>query len=202
MKRLHHILLLLVPSVLFGDFTLNINQGGFTNGTTATNGMSFGFVVDTAGNGFQAGSYESFNITSNGQFLSASGSSTDDWFVYGGNQGVDMTAPVTIFSPALGNGTISNVTDIKVNQVSQGDVFAIMWFPINSANVGDLYGFSIDNGATTNMIIPSDGGVSSAPSSLSTKDPSFSIVPEPSQWAVMLGGLVLCLAVWRRRQGA
>jgi len=182
--------------------TLNITQGGFTNGSSASNGMPYGIVVDTANNGFTPGAYGSFDVDLNGQFLEVGGDATDDWFVFGGTQGSGQTPPETASVFPLGDGSIGNVSNVDFTNLSQGMEFAVMWFPSNTANLGDLYGFATDTGGTKNMVIPPNTQTSNAPSSLSTKEPSFSIVPEPSQWAMMLGGLVLCLAVWRRRQGA
>lgn len=195
---------LLTPCFVSAVVTLDIDQGGFTNGASSTNGMAFGILVDTSGNGFLPGSYNPFNITTNGQFLDVGGSQTDDWFVYDGTQGTGQTPPLTAAVFPKGDGTISNVPNIDYTNLAEDQEFAVMWFPASTAStVGDSYGLATDTGATKNMLIPADGALGTMPpSSVSTKNPGFTVaaVPEPAEWAAIFGVFALGLTWFRRRR--
>lgn len=188
---------------MMGSVTLNINISGLENSSgTVTNGMEFGIIVDTSAgaNGFEAGSYTGFDITTNGQFLSTTSGVTDDWFVYGGSLGTGQTPPVTSNNVVLGDGWVG-IQNINFVNLSQGNEFAVIWFPSGTASSsGDDYGFFTDTGGTTNMVIPSDGNSSSAPTSVSTKSVDFQVVPEPSTLAFF--GLFGFIFLFVRRRPA
>lgn len=178
--------------------TISLNVQGLENSSgTATNGMSFGLVVDTGNDGFQAGSYTTFDLSTNGQFLNTTSGATDDWFVYGGTLGTGQTAPTTSSPFPLGTGSIGTVSGVEFTNLASGDEFAIIWFPSNSTVAGSSYGFARDTGS--NMVIPSDGNESVVPDDLTTKSTDFQVVPEPSQYGVFMGLLVIGLVVNRRK---
>lgn len=177
------VITILPAASAIGSVTLDIKIADLQNSSGAvTNGMEYGIVVDTDGNGFEAGFYTGFDITTNGQFLSSTSGVTGDWFVFAGSLGTGQPLPTTGTVFGEGSGAISN-QQIDFTNLSQGDEFAVMWFPGGTAaSSGDDYGFFIDAGATKNMIIPSDSNVSDAPSFISTRSVDFQVqaVPEPS----------------------
>lgn len=201
MNRVALIASFILPVVLSADVTLRVNQAGFENSSSVvTNGMAFGFLVDTGNNGFSPGNYNVFDLTTNGQFLNVGGVASDDWFVYAGTQGIGQTPTTTSSIFGLGSGAISEQT-ISFTNLAVNDDFAVMWFPASTAStVGDSYGLSSDSGV--DMIIPVDTGVSQSPSVTLGKVPNFTIaaVPEPSQWAAILGVLAMGLTCFRRRR--
>lgn len=197
--------ILLLPFAAEATIGVAINQGGFMNASsTIANGMSYAIIVDTGNDGFDMGSYTAFDITTNGQFLDLGGSASDDWFVYSGPLGIGATPPETadVFGP--GAGAIASMIDIPFSsEISEGMTFAVIWFSSNTAStVGDVYGVAVEADGSNDMVIPSDTNNSAPPIALSTKFPSYTIqaVPEPSQWAMMVGGLALAAGFIRRRR--
>ena len=178
-----------------------------------TNGMRWGIVVDTNGNGFSGlgTSYDAYVAGSNtAGFLNDGGAVTDDYFIPGtltldasslGLLEGDSTLP--------GNGSI--VDDLTIasalpfNGISTGDSFALIWFGSagNGSAAGDRYGFLGDPSFT----IPVDGQAVSASTPFVGTDPvrtasntfqNPSLVPEPSRVMFLaLGGLGLLM---RRRR--
>ncbi|GHC04045.1 PEP-CTERM sorting domain-containing protein [Cerasicoccus arenae] len=190
----------------FASVTFSINKDGLQNASgTATNGMSFGFIVDTSGtNTFDLGNYTAWDITTNGQFLSLDGGNTftDDWFVYGGTLGSSQTPPQTqngsLFG--FGDGTVLGNANIQNNNISNGNQFVLVWFPSENANTSSIYGAAGDNGS--NMVVPPNGFSNTPPSALNTLTPSFTVaaVPEPSTYAAIFGVAMLLYAGKRRHK--
>lgn len=183
-----------------GTVTLGLDIGGLQNSSgVATNGMKYGIVVDTGNSGFNAGSYLSFDITTNGQFLSTISGISDDWFVFGGSLGTGKIPPTTAGVFGLGDGAIGQEDSIDFTNLSAGDEFAVIWFPgATAASSGDDYGFFTDIGSTLNMVVPSDGTTDSTPpEEISTRSVDFQVVPEPS-YAVF--GLLCFIALFARRR--
>ncbi|MEO0795387.1 MAG: PEP-CTERM sorting domain-containing protein [Verrucomicrobiota bacterium] len=199
--------ILLICTVAGAGFSLNaqvsfnVQRAGLENGAgVATNGMPFGFLVDTGGDGFETDSYITWDITTNGQFLSTASGVTNDWFVYGGTQGAAQTPPQTEnLGPPIA-GAINIVSDIALTNISEGQEFRGIWFPEGNANTGSIYGLAGDGGA--NMTVPSSGvGVNVRPLAISPLTAGFTVaaVPEPSFYAALFG-LSAMLYVARKRR--
>lgn len=185
-------------SALNGTVTINILTSGFQDGSgTPANGMSYGFLVDTNSDGFDLGNYHSFDLTTNGQYLSISAGVTDDWFLYGGSLGMGQTPPQTTVLVVDGGIILQEL--VQETNISENDEFLVLWFPEGVANLGSVYGGADDGGI--NMKIPTSGGASAAPSSVNTKFPSFEVVPEPSAYSLIAGVLALSWVAQRRRRG-
>jgi hypothetical protein len=166
----------------------------------ATNGMRWGIVVDTSGNGFSGGgaSYDGFasSGTTDG-FFGFGGSMSDDYYIAGATT-VDATAvfPSGDFGGSTpGFGSI--VDDLIVNYangVSANDSFALVWFDSNSTAVGAKYGFFTH----ASFVLPTDGNTSSFGTPFQGPDPiraasntfAGAIIPEPSRALLLLGGVV------------
>lgn len=205
-----------ISPVVNATVTLNFSDPGgvfakgFANAAgTPTDGMYWGVVVDTSGNGFSAGSYNGFTLTPDvGSFLFAGGSATDDYFFPAMNSGSFFaTLDSSIIDNVNGGvGTITTAPDVPfggLTGISAGDSIALIWFDSNSAANGSKYGFL--SGASFKLSAGlSDGGSEDlqalVPSGSRTASNTFqaSLVPEPSR--VMLfafGGLGLLM---RRRR--
>jgi len=184
------------------------NSSGATNQT-----LVWGILVDTTGNGFQAGQYlpgalVADNATANrpnGQFLSTSTGVTDDLLVISQNL---MSLSGTGDS-STGFARPTNLTGLNyTNGVSQNDSFAIVWFDYTTKNGatqafvnGDKYGL-LTNAA---FVLPADSGSSLSYASnftgADTARPANltfgEAIPEPS--AALLGA-VGALGLLRRRR--
>lgn len=173
----------------------------------ATNGMRWGIVVDTTGNGFSnaATDYNPYagGVTTAG-FFGAAGSLTDDYYIPGALTVDGSTLyPFGDFGGSTpGNGSI--VDDIAVNYtngISANDKFALIWFSSNTAGEGDKYGFFTD----VSFVLPADTGASvsyglpfQGPDPLRVASSTFQSVPEPSR--LMLLGLGFFGLFFRRRR--
>jgi hypothetical protein len=184
MKKTSLILLSVVASVGFLQATVTIQiRSQLANGAgTATTGMTWGLLVDTAGDGF--------SITPTGTIspfdFSANGSIGGDNYFFGGT---------TAFAPPYGGAGVALQTppiDLS-GGVGTGDAFGVFW--TDGAN---NYGFVTDAAAT----LPSDGFLSDY-QTIFTSDPytaQGSIVPEPSSFALIAGALGFGWVMVRRRK--
>lgn len=174
---------------------------------TPTNGMSWGIVVDTTGNGFSLGGnmYDAYvgGVATAG-FFSAAGALTDDYFIPGSGTTVDASG---LFAGGDGGDTPGNgsiVTDLTVdytNGVSTGDSFRLVWFESNTAT-GSKYGLFGD--ASFTMVSDQGGNAIGYTAPFEGNDPirtasnTFQAVPEPSRVLFLaLGGMGLLM---RRRR--
>jgi len=168
-----------------------------------TNGMIWGVVIDTAGDGFDSitgpGYYDGFTVPAAGSSASmiVNGLASDDLFFRDDN--VSLTQ--NIGGTDGGDGGITTVDNVPFHS---GRNFAIIWMPTNGAN-GSAYGFLTNGGLTMPTI---DGSPQSYASLFSGADPSRPAnltfgsgagpVPEPSR--MMLLGFGLVGLITRRRR--
>ncbi|WP_269539833.1 PEP-CTERM sorting domain-containing protein [Cerasicoccus fimbriatus] len=193
-------------SSLLATTSFQINQNGFTDsiGGSATPGMSWGLLFDVNGDGLTLGLYDPFDITSNYVELTANGLATGDVFIFSGDAS-STTPPTTLnFGPNQGRVTgIENVLYTGPNgspALSDSQLtssFGVMWFPSNTAVAGSTYGYATNvemNG------IPADGENFSTTTAIAPLDPLYTVVPEPSTYAMLLGVAILGFAVCRRHR--
>ncbi len=193
----------------FGGIPSNLaNASG-----AVTNGMKWGIVVDTSGNGF-ANSGSSYDFYAGGVnsagFFSANGGTSDDYFIPGtvtvdasslGLQEGDLsTVPGngSIVDDLIFNPAYSSVTGLGI-----GDSFALIWFSSSTSAAGDKYGFF----ANPSFTMPSEGNPTSYGTPFAGTDPvrtasntfqNPTLAPEPSRVMFLaLGGLGLLM---RRRR--
>lgn len=204
----------LMAGTSYGASTLQISNpfagsiaSGFANAAgVPTNGMQWGIIVDTTGNGFSGlgSSYDSMALGSTtNAFMSFGGLATDDYFVSSGSVTADSSAALeSNFTQAGGNGTIGNIAVNYLNGISQGDSFALIWFSSNSAADGARYGFlnigqvmPADNLPAVDMSSPFAGADPARPASNTF---GAVAIPEPSR--LILLGLGFAGLIWRRKR--
>ena len=188
----------------FGNIPSNLaNFSG-----TVTDGMRFGIVVDTTGNGFSSTQYDAYagGGTTAG-FLSASGASTDDYYIPGLTTVDGTSSPFfeSDFTTIPGHGSILDdmpPITLGANGVSTGDKFALIWLATNSTGAGDHYGLLTD----ASFVLPSEPFTGPFDTPFAGNDPvrsaSFTfqstLAPEPSR--VLLVGVGLVCSLFRRRR--
>lgn len=208
--------LCLIGGSAFGASTLQISNpfsgkiaAGFANTAgTPTNGMQWGIIVDTGGDGFDGGG-TAYNFMAAGSttnaFMNVGGAATDDYFVSSGAVTSDSSAALESgFTVSGGNGTIGNIAVTYSNGIAAGQSFALVWFNSNSAAVGDRYGFlnigqvmPADNLPAVDMSAPF-AGVDPARAASNTFTSGAAPIPEPSR--MMLLGFGLVGLFFRRRR--
>lgn len=169
-------------SFLQASVTLQVRtQLGDSSGA-GTNGLFWGVLVDSTGNGFEVtptGSISAFDFTSDGTF------GLDNYYV--------GSATTAFAAPFGGDGVALNTNPISLSgDVGAGDSFGLFW-----TDGGDAYGFVTAAAA----VLPSDGSTV-AYNTVFTGDPytaAGTIVPEPSSYA-LLGGLLALGCVMHRRR--
>jgi hypothetical protein len=177
------IALLLSAVALNASVTLQIRTQLANAAGTPTTGMSWGVLVDTAGDGFAVTPTGTiapgFDFSTNGAL------GGDNYFV---GSALTVTSP-----PFGGTGVALNTNPFDLTGgVEALDLFGIFWTD------GTAYGFVTAGGAT----LPSDGGTV-AYNTVFTDDPytaGGSIVPEPSTYAALAGMLALGYVMVRRRR--
>ena len=173
-----------------------------------TNGMQWGIVVDTTGNGFanSGTSYDAYaaGVTTAG-YLGANGTTTDDYYIPGTVTKNGAGLFEGDFTTQAGNGSIvDDLNNVPLPTAgSAGKNFALVWFSTSSSNGGDKYGF-FTAGAFT---MPTDGQTVSYGSPFVGNDPTRSAtstfaslvaVPEPSR--MLLAGFGALGLMMRRRR--
>ncbi len=181
--------------------TIVINETQFANSANApTNGMQWGLVVDSAGNGFapSAGGISPItdvstsNLTSR---FSLNTGVTDDFYV------TNSTASGRTAQggpPTFAAGSISNA-QFTLDDSLVGKKFGLIWWETNGLN-GARYGFFSDNNT---MVIPAAGSTSLSFASVIPDGPkaaSLSVVPVPEPTAVGLMTIGALSLLGRRRK--
>lgn len=176
---------------------------GFSNTAgVATDGMLWGILIDSGGNGFNQGSYDAFNSGASG-FLSVGGTLTDDYYFFTSTATSTLGAPFFAGVEA-GAGGITSVSGVPstgdgITGVAGSDPFGLIWFESSNALAGSKYGFF-----TTGTFLLPASGVSNFSSVFAGADPNrsttftFSAVPEPS--VCVLGMFGVAVVVFRRRR--
>jgi hypothetical protein len=182
--------LIFLATILMASFiqaqtaTLQIRTVLGNDQGNGTNGMFWGVLVDTTGNGFEVtptGTITAFDFTTDGAF------GADNYFA--------ADSATATFAPFGGVGVASNVSSLSLSGgVDTGDAFGIFW----SDGAGH-YGFVTESGAT----LPSAGSNSNYSGTFSgdpyTAGGTIGAVPEPSSYALLGGLLSLGFVMLRRR---
>ena len=167
-----------------------------------TNGMLWGVVIDSAGNGFSATAYDAFNTGASG-FLNAGGSATDDYYFFTNSSTQTIGLPFYTGGEA-GSGAITTANFVPttgdgVLGVGSGDAFSLIWFATNTANIGDNYGMFTDASFTLQSSgVVNYSGVFAGSDPIRSATNTIGGVPEPSR--MMLLGLGLAGLFFRRRR--
>jgi hypothetical protein len=183
---------------------------------TPTNGLRYGMVIDTLGDGFDnsfvGSTYDSFDNTVSG-FLSRTiggvSAATDDYYfttglltssqnaVAGGGETGTQVSTITSLVGA------PNGTDGLISGVTSADAFSIIWFATSPTAEGSNYGmFRIPA-----FVLPASGTSVSFASNFTGNDAAkaanlqfTTAIPEPSRM-MLLGLGVMGLGMRRRRVG-
>ncbi len=168
--------------------TLTFNKGGFLGETGQTTGITWGIVVDAAGDGLDGltpPGYRAGFTLANNTILTGS----NDDFLF-------LSAGTTV--GAGGGGFLTQVAGVTD---AEGRAFGIIWFDSTvqageTAGQLDTYGFYTQ----ANFIIPAPGASVTIPGITNTPTNAllpFGVIPEPS--AAILGAVGL-LGLLRRRR--
>jgi len=199
--------LLLVSQHVNASVLLQFSNGGVgaTNFADAsgqvTDNMLWGVVIDSAGDGFSTGSYDSFDVSSS-SFLSVNGVATNDYYFFTNAYTLTLDTPFYTGVEA-GSGGVTSTSGVPstgdgVSGVAAGDSFALIWFPALVATPGGSYGFFTDD----TFVLPASG-TEAFSSPFTGQDPirsatyTFSSIPEPTKGVLCLMGFC---AVWARRK--
>ena len=173
-----------------------------------TDGMAWGVLIDTAGDGFDyvptGTTYTEFanTVTSGlGIYLDIDGGiPTDDFLFIGSN----LTS--TIGGTDGGSGAATSIASVPmgVSGINAGDTFALIWFANNSGTEGSFYGVLQD----PSFVLPTDGVTQSYAANFAGADPvltadqvfASSVVPEPGSALYLLGATGLLLRRRRRSE--
>lgn len=171
-----------------------VNTGGFGDAlNTPLDGMDWGILVDTGGNGFLAGDYLSFTIDVDGGYLSTIDGLTDDWLAFS-----DSGILETVSAGPLGSGSIGS-GDFTLDVGEVNDAIALIWFATDTALPGDAYGL----GEHANFYVYAGNDVSEAPDGWVPGYAEYNFlaaVPEPAALSALLGLAGLVVALRRRRR--
>jgi hypothetical protein len=181
-KFLSLIAFLAIVTAAQATVTLQIRTQLANGAGVATNGMQWGVLVDSTGNGFEVtatGSINAFDFSTSGAF------GADNYFV--GSALTSTSAPFGGVGVALNSNPIT-----LAGEVGAGDSFAIFW-----TDGAGSYGF-----VTAGALLPADGSTV-AYNGTFTSDPytaQGTIVPEPSAFAALAGVMALGWVAVRRRR--
>ena len=187
--------LLLSPLAYAQTVTIFVETAGFQNSSGAiSNDMAWGLVIDTTGTGFSNLSnsqLEPFTFPSFSQSVDMG----DGLIFFRAESNTSNSGPAGGFT----DGYMNRVSSIPVNDnpaangISSGHLYGLIWFPVASALESDSYGF-IDLG----LAIPPQGGNPNISTEVNPTSADFTVVPEPSTYAAILGFLALAFVGARR----
>jgi hypothetical protein len=189
------------------------------SGDDNTQRLVWGIIVDGNNNGLQSGAYLGNGINSTvlqsklgAQILNTSAGATDDVLYLAGSV---FSASGTADS-STGKARPLSITNIAMNAngVGTGDAFSLVWFDLDSVDIGGTAITSTANSTVPNLLaglkygvlgvsqaLPTDGQTLTIASNYTGADPvrtaNFALVPEPS--AALLGALG-ALGLLRRRR--
>jgi hypothetical protein len=138
---------------------------GFSNSAAVTgvDGLRWGVIVDTAGNGLLPGQYDGdFDIDTPGFLTINGGVPTDDYYVAHPAQAVTLTSGATAGDPG-GAGTITAIAGVPYggdSNVTEGDAFMLVWFE-NGTAASQKYGTLQNDSGTGKFLIPAEAAVQS-----------------------------------------
>ncbi|WP_035609659.1 PEP-CTERM sorting domain-containing protein [Haloferula sp. BvORR071] len=177
-------------------------SSGFTTtaGVAGTNGLKWGIIVDTTGNGLLS-TYDqvalvqgtSVSLTTNG------GTATGDRLIFAANLTSDSSqggqALESDFATPGGNGGVDGLSfALAANGIAVGQAFSIVWFDSSTNKAGSL--------SNAQFLVPADGQTVTYDAPFVGVDPvrqasNISFVPEPS--SLLLGALGVFGLIRRRR---
>jgi hypothetical protein len=189
------------------------------SGDDNTQRLVWGIIVDGNNNGLQSGAYLGNGINSTvlqsklgAQILNTSAGATDDVLYLAGS--VFSTSGTG--DSSTGKARPLSITNIAMNAngVGTGDAFSLVWFDLDSVDIGGTTITSSANSTVPNLLaglkygvlgvsqaLPTDGQTLTIASNYTGADPvrtaNFALVPEPS--AALLGALG-ALGLLRRRR--
>jgi hypothetical protein len=189
------------------------------SGDDNTQRLVWGIIVDGNNDGLQSGAYLGNGINSTvlqsklgAQILNTSAGATDDVLYLAGSV---FSASGTADS-STGKARPLSITNIAMNAngVGTGDAFSLVWFDLDSVDIGGNSITSTANSTVPNLLpglkygvlgvsqaLPTDGQTLTIASNYTGADPvrtaNFALVPEPS--AALLGALG-ALGLLRRRR--
>jgi hypothetical protein len=175
-----------------------------------TDGMSWGVLIDTDGDGFDyvptGTTYTEFAnavVPGLGIYLDMDGGIPTDDFLYIGS---NLTSTVGGTDGGSGAATSISSVPMGVSGINAGDAFALIWFANNSGTEGSFYGVL----EHASFVLPTDGVTQSYAAAFAGADPiltadqvfeASSVVPEPGSALYLLGATGLLLRR-RRKSGA
>jgi hypothetical protein len=189
------------------------------SGDDNTQRLVWGIIVDGNNNGLQSGAYLGNGINSTvlqsklgAQILNTEAGATDDVLYLAGS--VFSTSGTA--DSSTGKARPLSITNIAMNAngVGTGDAFSLVWFDLDSVDIGVTTITSTANPTVPNLLaglkygvlgvsqaLPTDGQTLTIASNYTGADPvrtaNFALVPEPS--AALLGALG-ALGLLRRRR--
>lgn len=206
-----------------GFATLEFDSINFANADgVAVAGMQWGVIINLSQMEFNLDildtvnavpisasiGYDPFDINSEG-FLSVGGIQTTDYYIpmavttVGGFIG--STEPIAMTVDTNAAYRINTAAGSETLQTQQ---YGIIWFSSNSATPGSYYGFytvdtlkSFPDPSLNVLTLPNGGTITELNQRINQdlKVANLQVVPEPSVYAALLGGLALLVALRRRR---
>lgn len=186
--------LLLLNLVHSQSVSIIVQTSGFGDHTgTPTNNMAWGVIIDTNNLGFDfvsEGNLQPFSIPTFQTLVELD----NGYYFFRANDNTSSSGP-----PLFSDGFMNIISLLPVSpnslagDVATGNPFGLLWFPSSSASIGDSYGF-LDPSA----VLPPSGTDVDLSGTLSANAATFTVVPEPSTYAAIVGVLALAFVGFRR----